>query len=210
MKFGMLTVIERAKNNKSGKARWLCQCDCGKLTTVLADSLISGKTKSCGCYRKNVAGKNAPIKHGKSNTRLFNIWSGMKSRCYCKSNRYYQNYGGRGIIVCNEWINNFNDFYQWSINNGYSDDLTIDRIDNSGNYEPSNCRWATYQEQENNRRNTIYLDICGCRKPLSEWSEIVGISSPTIEWRMKNHWPFEQLFIEPNLNNKNLRRNRNA
>lgn len=203
----MLTVIKRAPNNKTGKSRWLCLCDCGTKKIILADSLKSHKTISCGCYRQKVCGKNAIIKHGKTNTRLFNIWSSMKARCYRSTVKCYKDYGGRGIRVCDEWVHDFQSFYQWSMENGYADDLTIDRINVNGNYEPANCQWATYQQQENNRRNTVYLDICGCRKSITEWAEMVGINSATLEWRIKNHWPFSQLFIEPNLNNKNVRRN---
>jgi hypothetical protein len=205
-KFGRLTVLSRSQNSEQGKTQWTCLCECGNQKTVLGDSLRSNKTTSCGCYRKQVVGKNAPIKHGKTHTRLFRIWSGMKSRCYAKTNNSYKNYGYRGIVICDEWRYNFQNFYKWAMTNGYADNLTIDRTNVNGNYEPANCKWATYQQQENNRRDTVFLNICGCRKPITEWSEMVGIGSATIEWRIRKHWPFEQLFISPNLNNKNIRR----
>lgn len=204
--FGRLTVICRAKNDKRGKARWLCKCECGNRVAILADSLLSGKTKSCGCYRKEVAPLNNKPKHGMTGTRLWVIWSGMKSRCYYPHNVAYKSYGGRGIKVCSEWLHNFLAFHNWAVNNGYSDNLTIDRIDNNGNYEPSNCRWATYEEQECNRSDTVYLTVEGQTLSISEWSRRTGISGATLRWRIENGWSEKDMLIEPDLNNRNIRR----
>lgn len=149
-KYNMLTVLryDHSSDDK-GRSYWLCKCDCGNEKVILSDSLKNGNTKSCGCLKKQNNQTN-----GLWNTRIYNIWRNMKGRCYNpKSYKNYKHYGGRGIKVCDEWLNDFKSFYNWSITHGYRDDLTIDRIDVNGNYEPSNCRWITMQEQNRNKRS---------------------------------------------------------
>lgn len=173
-KFGKLTVIERAEN-KGKNTCWLCQCECGKRKVIISYQLINGKTKSCGC----LVGHNGT--HHKSRTRLFNIWQTMKQRCNYPKNISYKNYGARGIKVCDEWNNSFEIFENWANNNGYMKNLTIDRIDNNGNYEPSNCRWVDIKMQQRNRSNNRLITINGNTKCLAEWCIIYHIS-PSAVW----------------------------
>lgn len=127
-------------------------------------------------------------KHGLTNSRIYGIWNGIIQRCENPNRKAYPRYGGRGISVCEEW-HNFQIFYEWAINNGYKEDLTIDRIDNNGNYEPSNCRWATYKEQANNMRKNVIYEINGTKHNLKEWSEIYNMPYRTVQRRVSVfHW----------------------
>ena len=158
-RFGKLTVIGRAENSNTGKTRWLCKCDCGnmKKNSVDSHSLKTGKVKSCGCLYRESNNKNARI-HGLTKSRLHLIWSGMKARCNNPKANGYMQYGGKGVTVCDEWTHDFKTFYDWATANGYADNLTIDRIDVNGNYEPSNCRWVSWKVQENNRSNNRIVE----------------------------------------------------
>lgn len=149
-KFGKLTAIKIDYKSKDYKTFWLCKCDCGNYTSVYVSKLTTGKTKTCGCSRTTDPHN---YKHGLRHTRLYRIWANMKTRCYNKMDPHYSRWGGRGVKICNEWINDFKAFYDWAIKNGYQDNLSIDRINNDGNYEPNNCRWATIKQQNNNKRN---------------------------------------------------------
>ena len=146
-RFGHLLVLGRAES-KNHHVKYECICDCGNHMIADAYGLKTGQTTHCGCI---------PPKHGLIHTRLYSIWCGMKKRCYYQKSPNYKSYGGRGVKVCDEWKDDFKVFYEWAMNNGYSDELTIDRINPFGNYEPSNCRWATNEEQQYNKRANYKL-----------------------------------------------------
>lgn len=151
-KYNMLTVIKRLESTKEGVTRWLCKCDCGNTTIVRGCNLKSGAVKSCGCLSKIT---KPTLTHGMSKSRIYSIYCGIKSRCKNKNGKAYRNYGERKISICKEWDEDFLCFYKWAIENGYNDNLTIERIDVDGNYEPKNCKWIKMKEQYYNKRNTI-------------------------------------------------------
>ena len=141
------------------------------------------------------------FKHGMIHTRLYSIWHCMKVRCYIKSCLSYKNYGGRGIKICDEWKNDFISFYNWSLANGYKDNLTIDRIDVNGNYEPSNCRWVSKKEQDNNRRTNRFIEYNGIKKTIQQWAEEKGINTYTLRKRIRMYGEkSEKLFMPVNYN----------
>ena len=176
-KFGRLEVISQ-EPSKNGRAMWLCKCDCGSVAVVMGKLLRNGGTKSCGCFREENR-SNLNKKHAQYKTRLYHIWQHMKARCNNEHNRKFPAYGGRGIRVCEEW-SEFLPFYEWAIANGYSDNLTIDRIDNNGNYEPSNCRWATNKEQQNNTRKNRLVSHNGEVFTVAQLAEKYGIKKATL------------------------------
>lgn len=194
-KFGRLLVLDKFK--KIGKYNfWLCKCDCGKLIWIRGNSFNNGHATSCGCSRRKYFIEKTVYK-----TALHSVWNNMKGRCYRKTDHNYRNYGNRGIEICDEWKdkdNGFKNFYNWAIKNGYKKGLSIDRIDNNGNYSPENCRWADMKTQNNNQRSTVRIKYNGIEKTLEEWSKIVKIPKRTIYKRIKEqNWDIESAFNKP-------------
>lgn len=188
---GRLIVIKEHGRNKQGKAVWLCQCECGNLKTVYSYSLISKTTLSCGCLQKEVV-KERSITHNKTKTRLYKTWANIKTRCYNPKFTYYKYYGGRGIKMCDEW-QAFEAFHAWAITSGYSDNLTIERIKNDGNYEPGNCKWVTMKEQANNKSSNQNLSYAGKTQTLKQWSEEIGISYYALIQRLHLGWSAKEI-----------------
>ena len=205
-RFGRLTVIKES-DRQYGHRYILCQCDCGNTKTINLNSLVVGTSNSCGCLRRERIAK-MNYKHGltKRNDdieRLYNIWTNMKRRCFNPKDKGFQNYGNRGIRVCDEWMNDYNKFREWSLSHGYSDNLTIDRIDNDGDYEPSNCRWTTMQVQSNNTRFNHFVTYKGETHTLADWGRLLNIDSDKIGRRLKKGLPLEQVFFDGDLRHYN-------
>ncbi len=164
-KFGCWTALEGAERNKHGAATWLCRCDCGREVVVAGNNLRRGISMGCvSCALKDNANR---LTHGGAGTRLFGIWTALRQRCGNKNASNYKYYGGRGIAVCKEW-SAFVAFRDWALANGYKEDLSIDRINNDGNYEPENCRWATAKQQQRNGRHNDHITINGRTRTLAE------------------------------------------
>lgn len=184
-RFNMLTVLGLDSRKP---VYWKCKCDCGGETRVTTGNLRQGKVKSCGCLSHI-----GNTKHNMHNTKLYSKYSGMLRRCNNKNEKSYKNYGGRGISVCPEWSHSFMSFYHWAINNGYQDGLTIDRIDNNGNYCPENCRWVDNKTQSNNRRSNRIYTMDGKTQNLSQWCKEYDMDYSRVRNRiLKNGWPFEE------------------
>ena len=198
-KINKLLVLEFYEN-KNKRTYWKCLCDCGKICIVDAYKLRIGHTKSCGCLGKLNKEKlfMYSIKHNKTNSRLYRIWQNMKRRCDTSTIDIYKYYGARGIKVYEEWKNDFMSFYNWSMENGYRDDLTIDRIDVNGNYEPSNCRWVDKYTQANNTRRNHYITYKGQTLTINEWSRKTGVKRETIKWRLNNNFPINEVLSNEN------------
>lgn len=200
-RYGRLIAVKRVENrvSKSGKirARWLCKCDCGKEKVILLDDLRSGHTNSCGCLGEE-SRRNSSRTHGMAKTRLYVEWSSMKSRCYNKRNKSYNRYGGRGIAVCDEWRNSFENFRNWALKNGYNDILTIERKDVNGNYCPGNCCWISQKQQAKNRRTTLRTtDKNGNEAYAMDIAKENGISMNIVIARKNNGWNLDKALNTP-------------
>jgi hypothetical protein len=195
-KFGRLTVLGQAEHNKWNRPTWHCRCVCGNMVIVAGNSLRQKHTTSCGClYRektKIMGLKN--VTHKETGSRLYRIWHNMKQRTGNKNHVAYARYGGRGITVCPEWIGSYEAFRDWALKNGYADNKTLDRKDNSLGYFEDNLTWSTMKEQQNNRRNNRMLTIDGQTKTLTQWSEQIGINALLVGNRLRLGWsPSEAL-----------------
>lgn len=191
-KFGRWTVLKEVesvprKDGKGIKKAWLCKCECGNEKVVIQDQLASGSSKSCGCLPVDLGkAKAQPNAIRKKYKRIYKTWLSMRTRCNNPTDQHHKNYHDRGITICEEW-NTFEPFLKWSLENGYADDLTIDRIDVNGNYEPSNCRWATTTEQAWNRTNTRYFTIFGKKYRIDEIAEKFNIKIVTFIARVERY-----------------------
>lgn len=195
-KYNRWTVVGYAED----KRKLHCRCECGKEADVWKGNLLSGKSKSCGCLISEVTTKRN-LKHNGANTRLYSVWNNMIRRCYDERNNRYHRYGGRGIKVCDEW-HEFSAFRDWMFSQGYDEKSeygkqTLDRIDNDGNYEPSNCRLATIQEQNNNRCTKHLLTYNGEVHSITEWNNIMGYPDGLIDNRIRKGWSEERAISTP-------------
>lgn len=207
-KYGRLTILsavrEKRGNDKHNKIYVTCECECGTIKDYRYQHLQKGSIQSCKCLLRESASINN-CTHNSSNTRLYNIYNHMKNRCYNKNDLRYKDWGGRGITICDEWLNNFAAFQEWALSHGYQDDLTIDRIDNDKNYCPENCRWTTYKKQANNKRNNYYITINNETKTLSEWCELYNIVIDVVTNRINQlKWdPLKALTTPIQVQNRN-------
>lgn len=203
----MLTVLGVSKDvyidpkRGSKYKKWDCLCDCGNIISVRTCGLTSNCesrecTHSCGCQRMQHMWETR-VTHGESKSRLYKIWKGMRKRCYNEKCYSYENYGGRGIKVCDEWNNDYLVFREWALNNGYDDSLTIDRINVNGNYCPENCRWVDMHVQANNNRNNHLITFDGRTQTLSNWAEEYNINYHTLVARLDRGWSIEESFLIP-------------
>lgn len=200
LKFNRLKIIEgpfkHLQPSGQTKKKWKCECDCGVIGIYFEHKMKSGHTKSCGCYSIETH-KVAKLTHGKTNTSLFNIWVNMRQRCGNANNPAYHQYGGRGITVCERWLESFENFYE-DMGDRPSPKHSIDRIDNDGGYELKNCRWAEIDIQSHNRRDNVYLEHNNRRQTISEWADEVGIKRSTICQRIyRSGWIIHKALTTP-------------
>ena len=186
-RFYRIEVIKEISRHKTPggtfRRRYLCKCDCGKIWPVCMTELKNGDTKSCGCLRLDRDIKRL-TKHGKCRTRIYKTWCNMKNRCNNPKNKEFKNYGDRGIKLCDKWYT-FEGFWE-DMKEGYSDNLTIDRINNNGNYEKENCQWSTHKEQANNKRNNKFLTLNNETKSITIWANELGLKYTTLYMRLRN------------------------
>ena len=196
-RYGKLTAVKVVGSAADGHRKWLCVCECGNERVVAQNHLKrEGGARACKeCARRISAEKRKT--HGDFGTRLYSIYYGMITRVYNKNDPNYKRYGARGVKICDEWAKSYVAFKDWAINNGYSDDLSIDRVDVNGNYCPENCRWATAKMQGNNRRNNRRLTINGQDKTITEWADEVGLSATAIRNRLCKGYGLEESVFTP-------------
>lgn len=185
LRFGRLIVISHQGISR-GHHTWECKCDCGGVCVVASGNLRSGNTRSCGCLSSETTSERNRT-HGMSDSKEYKTWRSMLDRCSKPSQVSFERYGGRGITVCERWKNSFEHFLS-DMGMMPSPEYTIERNDSNGNYEPTNCRWATKIEQANNKRNTVWVDVAGVKRSAAEWSRLTGISGCSIRRRIQKGW----------------------
>lgn len=198
-RFGRLVVVKRVPMENTTRKMYLCKCDCGKEIITSGTSLRIGASTSCGCYKVDRT-KEVNTKHGKKKTRLFKVWLSIKNRCSYTNGIGYKYYGGRGITVCDEWLHDFQAFYDWSMANGYKEEIspngrnrwTIDRIDNNKGYSPDNCRWVTIEVQANNKTTNHFVEYNGEKLTLSQIAKRYNIEKSTLRYRLKYGWDIQK------------------
>lgn len=202
-KFHRLTLLNEAAERRNGRVVWDCQCDCGNKIIARLAQLKSGNTKSCGCLNKELTVQRniATALHGMTDSRTFVSWDSMKQRCLNTNHKSYGDYGGRGITVCERWLESFNNFL--ADMGERPEGKSLDRIDNDKGYEPTNCRWATHVEQGNNRRSSRLLTHAGKTQTAIQWAREYGLGPKTLLYRLKAGWSLkESLTMETNYANK--------
>lgn len=197
-KFGKLEVVKMTEKRKRGCVVYECLCECGNKKEASSDQLMTGHTKSCGCLKRESPNH---LIHGKTNTRIHKIWVQMKQRCENPKNTAYKWYGKRGVKVCESW-HKFENFYDDVIRLGYRDQLTMDRIDNNGDYGPNNIRFVNREAQANNRRNNIYLEYKNKRISVKDLAELLGLPYTTIIQRVYFGWSIDRIVNTPLRANK--------
>jgi hypothetical protein len=192
--FGKWTVLEEVEK-RNNKRAFMCRCDCGKKYVVMGDNLRNGTSVWCMSCSSKIKGTKHNT-HGMTYTRVFKIWAGMVQRCTKPYHIAYKSYGAKGVKVCPEWENSFEVFLK-DMGEPPTEDHQIDRINNNGNYEPGNCRWASRKVQQNNRSNNVLITFKGETHSIAEWSKLVGIGETTLHWRMKAGWSHEKVLSTP-------------
>lgn len=201
-KYHKLTVKALVVDGNANQRKYLCICDCGNEKVAGESNIKRGKTKSCGCLLKNNGGSKKRNIYLGSDSKLYRAWASMKSRCSNPNDPNYKRYGARGIKVCDDWMT-YSNFKTWALANGYKEeanhltDCSLDRIDNDGNYEPINCRWATAREQTNNTRRNTRVQYKGEEHTLAEWARIKGMSYTSFMSRYCRGWSFERIMETP-------------
>jgi hypothetical protein len=187
--FGRLTAVEECGRTERGRVLWRCSCACGGEHIVLAGSLTRGLTKSCGCRNKPIQTKGKRQETvGAKRSKEYQAWASMINRCHNENSPWFKHYGGRGIEVCERWLYTPVWFLQ-DMGPAPSSRHSLDRIDNDGNYEPANCRWALPKEQGRNRRTNRIISFCGVQATATDWAEALGLTPNTIKQRLKRGMP---------------------
>jgi hypothetical protein len=190
--YGRLYVLRRSGSSRRGDAKWLCLCECGAIAVTSGTKLRLGRTNSCGCQRRDTASRLF-LRHGLSASRTYKSWHSAMTRCTCRRNPAWKNYGGRGISVCERWSSFENFLSDMGLR---PEGTSLDRIDVNGNYEPGNCRWATRNTQANNTRANRHIEHEGRRQTMSMWAREIGIPVSTLHLRLNGGWPIDRALTE--------------